>query len=206
MADAKLKIFIVDDHYLILQGLSSLLLDEPGFEISGVTNDSTQVLAMLDKCPTDILLTDISMPNMSGAELTASVVKKFPHIKVIALSMFNDPVIVNQMMEVGVSGYILKATSKAELIKALNTVANGRTYFSSLLPDEFEKNDALSRFTTREIEIFRLIVKEFNNKQIAQKLFISERTVETHRRNILRKADAVNIVGLVKYAYENKIV
>lgn len=206
MPPQKLKIFIVDDHYLILQGLSALLQDEPDFEICGLSKDPTEVLAMLETAQPDILLTDISMPVISGAELTALVLKKFPQIRVIALSMYNEPKIVNEMIEAGVSGYLLKATGKAELITALTTVASGRSYFASDIQDGFNAEDPTSRFTGREIEILRLIVKEYNNKQIAQKLFISERTVETHRRNILRKTDATNIVGLVRYAYDNKII
>ncbi|RKR81122.1 LuxR family two component transcriptional regulator [Mucilaginibacter gracilis] len=207
MPSAKLKIFIVDDHYLILQGLSSLLTDEPGFEVCGLSKDPTEVLALLETARPDILLTDISMPVLSGAELTTLVLKKYPRIKVIALSMYNEPKTVNEMVEAGVSGYLLKATSKAQLIQALKTVANGRTYFTAEIQDAFNHNEnPASRFTSREIEILRLIVKENSNKQIAQKLFISERTVETHRRNILRKTDAVNTVGMVRYAYENKII
>lgn len=206
MSSAKLKIFIVDDHYLILQGLSSLLMDEPDIEICGTSKDPTEVLALLEKAQPDILLTDISMPVISGAELTTMVLKKFPHIRVIALSMYNEPKIINEMIEAGVSGYLLKATSKTELIKALNTVAGGRNYFTSDIQDNMNADDPTDMFTGREIEILRLIVKEYNNRQIGEKLFISERTVETHRRNILRKTDSINTVGLVRYAYENKLI
>jgi two-component system nitrate/nitrite response regulator NarL len=203
----KLKIFIVDDHYLILQGLSALLVDEPGFEICGLSSDPTEVLELLEKARPHVLLTDISMPVISGAELTALVVKKFPEIRVIALSMFNEPKVVNEMVDAGVSGYILKATSKVELLKALTTVASGQKYFSGDIQDSFNSQDEdASLFTTREIEILHLIVKEFTTRHIAEKLFISERTVETHRRNILRKADAANTAGLMRYAYENKII
>jgi DNA-binding NarL/FixJ family response regulator len=121
--------------------------------------------------------------------------------------MFNEPKVINEMIEAGVSGYLLKATGKAELIKALNTVAQGLTYFVDEVQKSLDVNDnTLSRFTTRELEILRLIVKEHSNKQIAAMLFISERTVEIHRRNILKKTDAANTVGLVRYAYENKII
>ncbi|MEO6522604.1 MAG: response regulator transcription factor [Mucilaginibacter sp.] len=204
----KLKIFIVDDHYLILQGLSALLADEPGFEICGLSSDPTEVLELLEKTRPHVLLTDISMPVISGAELTVMVLKKFPEIRVIALSMFNEPKIVNEMVDAGVSGYILKATSKVELLKALITVASGQKYFSGTIQDSFNSpaDKAESLFTTREIEILRLVVKEFTTRHIAGKLFISERTVETHRRNILRKAEAANTAGLMRYAYENKII
>jgi DNA-binding NarL/FixJ family response regulator len=207
MLPPKLKVFIVDDHYLILQGLSALLLDEPGIEICGMSKDPTEVMGLLETAQPHILMTDISMPRMSGAELTALVVKKFPAIKVIALSMFNEPKIVNEMISAGVSGYLLKATSKAELINALTTVASGRTYFAGDVQlNQNDADDPTAVFTTREIEILLLIVKEHSNRQIAEKLFISERTVETHRRNIFKKAAVANTVGLVRYAYENKII
>lgn len=206
MPSPKLKVFIVDDHYLILQGLSSLLLDEPDIEICGTSKDPTEVLGLLEKAQPDVLLTDISMPVMSGAELTAAVLKKYPHMRVIALSMYNEPKVINEMIEAGVCGYLLKATSKAELIKALNTVASGRNYFTAEIEKNFTEAEPESLFTGRELEILRLIVKEYNNKQIGQMLFISERTVETHRRNILRKTDSANTVGLVRYAYENKLI
>lgn len=199
----KLRVFIVDDHYLILQGLSLLLVDEPGIVVVGSSSKPAEVADLLEQTPADVLLTDISMPGMSGIELTAAVLRRFPHMRALALSMFNESKIVHEMIEAGISGYVLKDTSKAELVAALTAVGEGKHYFSSQINTE---EDTSSPFTIRELEILRLIVKEYNNKQIAEKLFISERTVETHRRNILRKTDAVNTVGLVRYAYENKLI
>jgi DNA-binding NarL/FixJ family response regulator len=206
MLPAKINIFIVDDHYLILQGLKTLLIDETGFQVTGVTNNPTEVMAHLEKHPTDILLTDVSMPLLSGSQLTTMVLKKFPNIRVIALSMFNEPHIVKEMMKAGVCGYILKDASKNELIAALNAVAAGKKYFSPTIQEIFSITDSEELFTAREVEILKLIIQEFNNKQIGEKLYISERTVETHRRNILKKSNVSNTIGLVKYAYDHKIV
>ena len=202
----KQKVFIVDDHFLISQGISSLLTDEPDFEISGVSNKPTEVLAMLEKKPADILLTDISMPVMSGIELTGLVLKKYPHMRVLALSMFNDPKVIKEMIDAGIRGYVLKDTSREELVLALNTIASGEKYFSEVVQQELEKEDTAVRLTTREMEIIKLIASEHSSRQIAEKLYISERTVESHRSNILRKTAAGNTAGLIQYAYQNKII
>jgi DNA-binding NarL/FixJ family response regulator len=202
----KLKIFIVDDHFLIPQGISLLLLNEPDFEISGISHKPTEVLNLLEQNPADILITDISMPVMSGIELTAQVLKKFPHMRVLALSMFNDPKMINGMIEAGIRGYVLKDTSKEELVLALNTIADGGQYFSEDVQMELMKEDKAVRFTGREIEIIKLIANKYNSRQIGEKLFISERTVESHRSNILRKTSAGTIVGLLQYAYQNNII
>ncbi len=202
----KQKVFIVDDHFLISQGISSLLTDEPDFEISGVSNKPTEVLAMLEKNPADILLTDISMPVMSGTELTGLVLKKYPQMRVLALSMFNDPKVIKEMIDAGIRGYVLKDTSKEELVLALNTIASGERYFSEVVQQELDKEDQAVRLTSRETEIIKLIASEHSSRQIAEKLYISERTVESHRSNILRKTAAGNTAGLIQYAYQNKII
>ncbi len=202
----KRKIFIVDDHFLIPQGISSLLVNEPAFEISGTSNKPTEVLAMLEKTPVDILMTDVSMPAMSGIELTGLVLKKFPKMRVMALSMSNDIQVIRQMIDAGICGYVLKDTSKEELVLALNTIANGGQYFSDEVQQELLKEDTSIRFTAREIEIIKLIAKEYSSREIAEQLYISERTVESHRSNILRKTAAGNTAGLLQYAYQNKII
>ena len=203
------RIFIVDDHRMVIDGLCSLLTDAQNVVVVGFSCKPLEVMEMLTTIKVDILLTDINMPEMSGVELTRAVKKKFPHIRVLALSMFGDRQVVTQMMDAGISGYILKNTGKHELLEALSKIANNQSFFSADVTAEMMKsftNDGNSRLTNREIEIVRLIEKENNNKQIADKLFISERTVETHRKNIFRKTNTQSIVGLLKYAYENKLI
>jgi two-component system nitrate/nitrite response regulator NarL len=203
------KLFIVDDHQLVIDGLQSLLCNEDKYQIVGHSNKPLEVLKRLEENPADILLTDINMPEMSGVELTRLVKKRFPSIKIIALSMFGDKQVIREMIDAGVSGYILKNTGKQELLEALNRILSGHTYFSEEVTLELMKNlneQGSSSLTNREIEIIRLIEKELSNKQIADKLFISERTVETHRKNIFRKTKTQSIIGLVKYAYEHKII
>jgi len=205
------NIFIVDDHQMVIDGLRLIIDTIDGFDIIGESTSALQALDVLATVNTDILLTDVSMPEMSGIELTRLVKKKHPHIKVIALSMFSESQVVAEMIDAGISGYILKNTGKQELIEALNKVASGQNYFGQditlQLMKSFKRNqDESSRLTDREIEIIRMIEQDFGNKQIADMLFISERTVETHRKNILRKTNTQTVVGLLKYAYERKII
>jgi len=203
------RIFIVDDHKMVIDGLCSLLTDVPNVEVVGYCSKPLEVVEMLSSINVDILLTDINMPEMSGVELTRLVKKKFPGIKVLALSMFGDRQVVTQMMDAGISGYILKNTGKQELLEALTKISNNQSFFSADITLEIMKsftNDTCTRLTNREIEIVRLIEKENSNKQIADTLFISERTVETHRKNIFRKTNTQSIIGLLKYAYKNKII
>jgi DNA-binding NarL/FixJ family response regulator len=153
------------------------------------------------------------MPGMNGAELAKAVHKKFPGIKILALSMSGQGDLVNQMIEdADISGYVLKNIGKKELVKALEKIYNNGIYFSDEVLQEMTKASEKKReneevnLTTREIEIVRLIEKELSNKQIAEKLFLSERTVETHRKNIFRKTNTASVIGLVKYAYEHKLI
>ena len=205
------SIFIVDDHQMVIDGLRLIINTIEGFEIVGESTSAPHALDMLCNVNADILLTDVSMPEMSGIELTRLVKKKFPHIKIIALSMFSESQVVAEMIDAGISGYILKNTGKQELIEALNKVSSGQNYFGQDITLQFMKSfkrnqDESSRLTDREVEIIRLIEQDFGNKQIADMLFISERTVETHRKNILRKTNTQTVVGLLKYAYERKII
>jgi DNA-binding NarL/FixJ family response regulator len=205
------NIFIVDDHQMVIDGLRLIIDTIEGFEIVGESTGASNALDELDTVNADILLTDVSMPEMSGIELTRLVKKKHPHIKIIALSMFSESQVVAEMIDAGISGYILKNTGKQELIEALNKVSSGQNYFGQditlQLMRSFKRNqDESSRLTDREIEIIRMIEQDFGNKQIADMLFISERTVETHRKNILRKTNTQTVVGLLKYAYERKII
>ena len=204
------KIFIVDDHQMVVDGLKLLIGDIPGFQVIGESNNPTEVAELLDELNPDILLTDINMNGMSGVELTRLVKRTRPHIKVLALSMFGDSQVVAEMMDAGVNGFILKNTGRGELEDALRKIAGGQDYFSAevtrSLVRSYKDNAEGNHLTDREIEIIRMIEKELSNKQIADKLFISERTVETHRKNILRKTNTQTVVGLLKYAYERKII
>ncbi|HEY1062077.1 MAG TPA: response regulator transcription factor [Daejeonella sp.] len=204
------NIFIVDDHQLVIDGISSLIKGSEQFRISGSSTNPLEVSERLRTFPSDILLTDISMPAMNGIELTRLLKKDFPDLKVIAISMHGENQIIKEMLDAGISGYILKNTGKHELIEAIAKVAAGGTYFDENVTREIlnsfsNKNDE-KRLTPREIEIIRLIEQEYSNKQISEKLFISERTVESHRKNIFRKTNTQSLIGLMKYAYSMKLI
>jgi DNA-binding NarL/FixJ family response regulator len=181
-----------------------------------VAKNGKQVLELLERDKVDIVLTDISMPEMDGLELTKSIAKKYPDTKVIALSMHGDTSHINDMIEAGVSGYIYKNASNKELIEALSKVYAGGQYFSDEIATAIIRsmNDHTKRkeekekvnLTDREKEIIQLIAKEHSNAVIGKELFISERTVETHRKNIYRKTNTTSVVGLIKWAYENKVI
>jgi DNA-binding NarL/FixJ family response regulator len=207
------KIAIVDDHQIVIDGLRSLLKGYNQFEIGIESTQPETILSQLKKQPVDILLTDVMMPLLTGVELAKQVKKEFPNIKIIALSMNGEGSLVNQMIEESdISGYLLKNIGQTEFITALNKIAEGGIYFSDDVLQEMLKASERkqisddNKLTNREIEIVRLIEKEYSNKKIAEELFLSERTVETHRKNIFRKTKTNSVIGLVKYAYEHKLI
>lgn len=213
MSDQKIKIAIADDHQIVIDGLHSLL---KGFDRYTILIETTKPETMLERLkqePADILLTDIMMPGMNGIELAKQIRKEFPGMKIIALSMNGEGSIVNQMIEESdINGYLLKNIGQTEFIQALDKVSNGGIYFSEevlqemLTASERKKTAEENKLTKREIEIIRLIEKEYTNKDIAEELFLSERTVETHRKNIFRKTKTNSLIGLIKYAYEHKLI
>jgi len=213
MADTKIKLAIVDDHQIVIDGLNSLLKGHDRFEIVLETTRPETVPDQLKKQDVDILLTDVQMPVMTGVELAKLVKKQFPSIKIITLSMNGEGSLVNQMIdESDISGYLLKNIGQTEFLNALDKIAAGGIYFSEevlqemLKASERKKESEENHLTNREVEIVRLIEKEYSNKQIAEELFLSERTVETHRKNIFRKTKTNSVIGLIKYAYEHKLV
>jgi len=213
MNKVKIRIAIVDDHQIVIDGIKSLLQGHADFEIVIETTDPLKMTGLLENQQADILLTDVMMPGLNGAELAKSVRGKFPQIKILALSMSGQGDLVNQMIkDSDIAGYVLKNIGKQELIKALEKIASGGIYFSDEVLAEMMKEDEKKKemedahLTMREIEIIKLIEKEYSNKMIAETLFLSERTVETHRKNIFRKTKTSSLIGLIKYAYEHKLV
>lgn len=214
MGKSKISLAIVDDHQIVIDGVKSLLQNNPEFLVKVETNHPEELCDLISITPVDIVLTDIMMPVMNGYELSRQIHEKFPQIKILALSMSGQGELVNKMInECDIAGYVLKNIGKDELIIALERIANGGFYFSQEVMDEMIKDSEkpknqseIIHLTVREIEIIKLIEQEFSNKEIADKLFISERTVETHRKNIFRKTKTSSIIGLMKYAYEHKLV
>ncbi|BAU52443.1 response regulator [Mucilaginibacter gotjawali] len=210
MENGPKRIFIVDDHQMVIDGINLMLDGRPEFIVAGECTHPTEAIEMLRTAAVDILITDVGMPGMSGVELSRIVKSRFPEIKILALSMFGESQVIAEMIDAGISGYILKNSGKKELIEALTKIAEGQNYFGQeitlQLMKSFKRNQEELKLTDREIEIIRMIEKDMTTKDIAETLFISERTVETHRKNILHKTNTQTVVGLLKYAYERKII
>ena len=206
-----LKIYIVDDHQMLIDGLKALLNGESHISVIGENTLPKIALQEITKYNPDIVLTDINMPEMDGIELTKEIKKANSNIKVIALSMFGERETISDMLKAGVSAYILKNTGKQELLTAIEKVATGGTFFSDEVNAEMMKASQVSSskeitLSLREIEVVELIAIEYTNAKIAEALFISERTVETHRKNIFRKTDTKSVIGLLKYCVDKRII
>lgn len=210
---AKLKLALVDDHQIVIDGLKSMLKNNPRYEVVIECNHPEKMMDLLKMQTVDILLTDIMMPGMDGVELAKAVKKSYPSIKIMALSMNGEGVLIHRMIEeAGISGYVLKNIGQSEFLHALDKIAEGGVYFSEEVMKEMINYSAIQKkqeaihLTSREIEIIRLIERELSNRQIAELLCLSERTVETHRKNIFRKTGTNSVLGLIKFAYEHKLI
>jgi DNA-binding NarL/FixJ family response regulator len=208
-----IRIAILDDHRIVIDGLKMLLKDQLGLTVVAEHTNGANMLESMEKIPVDILLTDMMMPDMDGFEVAIRVRKRYPDVKIIALSMNGDGPLVEKMVdEVGVNAYLLKTANKNELLDAIKAVADHQTYYSPEILNELEsyrklkQETDLVRMTAREIEIIRCIAADLSNKMIADTLFISERTVETHRKNIFRKAGVHSVVGLIDFARNNMLI
>lgn len=207
-----INIFLVDDHQMFLDGLESLLKDVDNICIIGKASNGKEAIDQIDET-VEVVLMDISMPEIDGIELNKLLKAKFPKINTIAISMHNDASIINKLITSNVNGYLLKNAEKNELLDAITAVHQGANYFSeevkityqeSLFKREVAEKQA-TELSKREIEVLREIVNELTTKEIAEKLFISQHTVESHRKNMLSKLGARNTAGLVKYALEQEL-
>ena len=206
-----IRVLIVDDHQVVLDGIQSMLEQEEGISITGKLMNGPDALEFLKNSPVDVSLIDINMPGMDGIELCKAIQKKHPDIKVLALTTFNEVSFITNMMKSGASGYLLKNTTKEELITAIKTIQKGelaREVQEKLISTSFGKKDTafIPKLTRREKEVLKLILEEFTTKEIAEKLFISNATVETHRLHLLNKLGVRNTAGLVKVAIEKGLV
>lgn len=207
---------LVDDHQIFIDGLKALLLDEPKIHIAAEALSGEQALQILNSKNIfiDIVITDISMPGMSGIELTKAIKKQFPDMKVMVLSMVKENEMVREIIMAEAEGYLLKKTNRQELLAAINSLANNGTYYSNeiaaVMVDAYKtekrSDKNIKNLSGREIEIIRLIVQEYSSEKIAEKLFISKHTVDTHRKNILEKTGSRTLVGLIKFAMQNHLV
>jgi len=213
----QIKIIIADDHKIFREGLTELLNKEKEIKIKGDAGNKQELMDLLKIHSVDVIIMDIDMGEYSGIDLTSEIKKVFPEIKVLALSMHGDKNYIVKMLEAGAIGYILKNAGKEEMMNAIRTVAGGNAYFSSqvsskLLEDLLnpekpkKKKPEGTPLTEREIEVLKLIAEEYSNTEIADRLFISIRTVDTHRRNLLEKLGLKNTAGLVKYAIQHGLL
>jgi len=204
----KITVFIVDDHYMVIEGIRTLLQDEKDIELIGHASNANSCLAFIKNKQPDVILMDISMPDKSGVELCKEVREMYPAVFVIGLSTFNQFTYIDKMMENGASGYLLKNADKEEIIAAIQEVAKGKTYLSDEAANTLKNvaHEASPVLTRRENEILRLIADGLTNPAIAEKLFLSLSTVDTHRKSLMRKLNIKNTALLIRYAIEHKLI
>jgi DNA-binding NarL/FixJ family response regulator len=204
------KVYLVDDHAILMDGVKSLLNATDEYEVAGTASTAEDALKYLQNEPVDILISDYSLPGMDGLGLVKVMQRIKPEVKILIMSMHDEAHLVKEILKEGIKGYLLKKDSQKELLTALDQIRAGRTYLSNeintLLIQNLQNPDEGKLLTEREREILKLIAKEYTNKDIAEELFISERTVETHRKNIFRKTKTSSLVGLIKFAYANNLV
>ena len=205
-----IRVYIVDDHYIVIEGLKSLLLSEKDIEVVGHAMNAENCLRYFLLNKADIILMDINMPGKDGVQLCKEIKTLYPDVMVLALSTYNQDSYIRQMMDNGSSGYILKNTDKEELIEAIHAIYRGRTFLSfevnQVIKSQTQQNSQLPILTRREKEVLALVSNGLTTLEIAQKLYISEATVNSHRRNLLDKINAKNTAALIRFAMDNKLV
>jgi len=213
-----ISILIADDHKMFVDGLVSILRGEPDIQVTATCFDGTDIFRILKEQEVDVILLDINLPGMNGIDVTKKMSQDFPKVKILALSMHNEESFVTEILKHGALGYILKNTDRNELVTAIRTVYNGQTYFSkdvtqtimkSLVKKDKQKqsfNAIIPKISRREKEVLELIVKEFTTQEIADELFISLKTVESHRSSLLSKLNVRNTAGLVRMAIEHQLI
>jgi DNA-binding NarL/FixJ family response regulator len=216
MTMEKLKILIADDHKIFRDGIKALLDKEKNLVVAGDVSNGNEAYEFIKSQRVDVILMDIDMSEGGGLEATVRIRKEFPEVNILVLSMHGEYNYILKMIEAGASGYILKNAGKEEMLIAIGSVASGGTYFSkevsSKLFENIHKPSGKDQYpdnipiTKRETEILKLIAQEYSNSEIAEKLFISIRTVDTHRRNLIEKLGVKNTAGLVKYAIRKGIL
>jgi Response regulator containing a CheY-like receiver domain and an HTH DNA-binding domain len=209
----RINVLLTDDHQIIIDGLKSLLKNQDDINVIAEANNGREAIRLLGLLSVDVVLMDIDMPVLNGIDALKEIKKQFGKVKVIILSMHNEAGMIKSLIDIGANGYLLKSCSQDELIDAIQKVAAGQSYFSAdvtlalIKPSNGsnpeQKNELL---TDRETEILKHIAGGFSNKEIGDQLFISHRTVDTHRTNLMKKLQVNNIAGLISYAIRNGIV
>lgn len=207
-----ISLYLVDDHQMLIDGLKAIISTEPEFRVVGECTLPLLAIEQIQLLKPNIVLTDINMPELSGIDLVRKLKPRVPETLFIALSMYGERSYIKDMLQAGVSGYVLKNTGRDELIRAIKSVVAGKEFFSDEVTFVMDTNPVNSEelnkinLTEREIDIIECIAKEMTNAEMAKALFISERTVETHRKNIFRKTGTRSVLGLVKFALDKGFI
>lgn len=205
------RVFIVDDHPVVVAGLQSLLRQLNQIEVAGAASNAFDAISFLKTNSVDVVLLDINLPDVSGIDLCKKIHQEFSQIKILGISTFSDRSYISRMIESGASGYLLKSASQDEITEAIETVLNGKMYLSVsmehiLRPSSVTLRDNLPALTKREKEILTHIADGLTNNQIAEKLFISPLTVDSHRKNLLTKLNVNNSASLIRLAMEHGLI
>lgn len=212
MMEAQIRIFIADDHQLLLDGMAKIIEDIPDMQLVGTALSGEDTLAYLKDHPVDVVLLDINLPGLNGVEICKRISKYHPEVKVLTLSMYKRPSYIQRMLQFGAMGYLLKDDRAEEIENGIRKVMQGEHYFSSqikldLLSILQQKNKAKSQeITDRELEVLECIAHGLTNQEISEKLFLSQHTIESHRKNILAKLEAKNTADLIRIAIEKGLI
>jgi DNA-binding NarL/FixJ family response regulator len=210
-----ISLLLADDHNIILDGITDMLHSDSELQVVSTANNGAEVLEKLKLASYNIILLDINMPIMDGMRCAEEILKLYPTQKIMMLTMNEEKSIIEKMISIGVKGFLLKTTEKEELINAIKTVHSGKDYFSSdvtkllISKKETETSSSLgiiANLTEREVEIIKHIANGLSSNEIAEQLFISPRTVETHRNNIIKKLGVNNVAGVVRFAFQHQLV
>ncbi|MBW1824675.1 MAG: response regulator transcription factor [Deltaproteobacteria bacterium] len=212
----KIKVVVADDHTILRQGIKALLDNQEGIEVVGEAKDGREAIKTIEELLPDVILMDIAMPGLNGLEATRRIKKKFPKVKVVVLTMHANEEYIFQILNAGADGYLVKETAFQDLISAINAVHKGEAFMSPSISKKVmtdyiqraqgEEKVGFDTLTTREREILQLVAEGNSNKKIAEALFISPKTVETHRAHIMDKLNIHDRAGLIKYAIRKGMI
>ncbi|WP_343693978.1 response regulator transcription factor [Chitinophaga sp.] len=212
-----IRLVIADDHEIFRDGLALMLSRQPNINLVGQAGDGRELLDLLATTEVDVVMTDLKMPLMDGITATRTLLQRYPHIRIIALSMFDEEELIVEMLEAGAKGYLLKNADKQEIIEAITSVFDDKIFYCRQTSSKLAAMIVKSRFnpyrdtqpitfTDREKEIIRLICLQYTAQQIGEKIFLSKRTVEGHRTRILEKMNVKNTAGVVVFALKNNLI
>lgn len=217
MNENRKTILLVDDHPIILAGLSNLFQEESDFDVVGTTDDGLKAIEMVESLRPDIVIMDNDMPNLNGLEATKQIKRNFSETNIVIYSMFSDEALIYSLFKAGISGYVLKGNPTSEIVMALKAVASGGTFFSEAVGTNLreylskdrtrdKEADILDKLSSRERQVFLLLADGVPIKKIAKKLFISPKTVETHKYNIIEKLNLTSLAEFTKIAVQRKLI